>query len=405
MKKPLLILLVLALIGAGIFFYLREQSLRALPRVKILQDESGGYSLLVDGRPYVVKGASYHPIPIGKDYLYNFWSDPHETWKKDGRLMKAMGANTIRFYRLGKDPAEVKKIIRGLHRGYGIRALVGHYLGFMEWPPANYAQEGFRERVAQDVLEMVRLYKDEPGILAWVLGNENNYSFDLNVRSWSSDELDRIEDMQERNKAKARIYYSFVNDLAKKIKAVDPVRPVVMGVGEVKSLDIASEVARDIDIIGIIAFRGPTFGNLFRQVKQKFDRPVIMIEWGADRYNAFTDEEDEVTQAEFVKLQWKDIERNGAGGGGAGNALGGMVFEWNDEWWKANENLPHTWVMHDKAGQWSNSSYYYDYEVPGRQNMNEEWWGMVGLKPRRTEGGGDLREPKKAYHVLKELWS
>jgi len=32
-------------------------------------------------------------------------------------------------------------------------------------------------------------------------------------------------------------------------------------------------------VIGMLAYRGPGFGNLFRQVKQKFDLPIVMIEW------------------------------------------------------------------------------------------------------------------------------
>ena len=368
-------------------------------------DTTNGYRLLLDGKPYLIKGVCYNPIPIGKDYEYNFWADPGKPWLADGKLMKQMGVNTVRFYRVGKNPDEVKRVLDDLHGKFGIRVLMGSYLGFWNWPPPNYSEEAFTEKVRTEVLEMVRLYKDNPAILMWVLGNENNYSFDRNIQRWSSDAIDALPDAESQRKEKARIYYAFVNRLARDIKKIDSKHPVVMGAGEVSSLDLAKAECPDIDALGMIAYRGPTFGNLFRQVKQKFDLPVIMIEWGADSYNAYRREPDEESQADFIKLQWQDIERNTAGKKGAGNSLGGTLFEWNDEWWKGNENLPYTWSVQETAAHWFNASYYYDAEAAEHLNMNEEWWGIVALDPKNKVKGMDSRVPKKSYVVLKDLWT
>ena len=368
-------------------------------------DKQNGYQLLVDGKPYLIKGVCYSPIPIGKDYEYNFWGDLNKPWLTDGKLMKEMGVNTVRFYRTGKNPDEVLQVLNDLYRKYGIRSLVGSYLGFWNWPPPNYADDAFKENVRAEVLEMVRLYKDSPGVLMWVLGNENNYSFDQNVQRWSSDAIDELPDAESQRKEKARLYYAFVNSLARDIKKIDSKHPVMMGTGEVSSLDLAKPECPDIDVLGMIAYRGSSFGNLFRQVKQKFDLPVVMIEWGADSYNAFKRDPDEEAQADFLKLQWQDIERNAAGKKGAGNSLGGTLFEWTDEWWKGNENLPYTWSVQETAAHWFNASYYYDAEAAERLNMNEEWWGVVGLDPKNKAGGIDARVPKKSYSVLKNLWT
>ena len=88
-----------------------------------------------------------------------------------------------------------------------------------------------------------------------------------------------------------------------------------------------------------------------------------------------------------------------------GNSLGGTVFEWSDEWWKGNENLPNTWTIQDTAAHWNNASYYYDSDVPGGMNMNEEWWGIVALDPENKDNGMDARVPKKSYQVLQSLWA
>ena len=403
MKKAAIILLVAAILAGG-YFYIREAALSRVVAVTLEKDAQGS-RLLVDKKPFLVRGVCYSPIPIGKDYEYNYWGDASKPWITDGKWMQKMGVNTVRFYRVGKNPKEVRRVVDDLYRQFGIHSLLGTYLGFWNWPPPNYTDEEFKEKVRAEALEMVKLYKNSPGVLAWVLGNENNYSFDRDIQRWSSDAIDALPTPEEQRKEKARIYYSFVNGLAKEIKKIDPNHLVIMGVGETASLEVAKEVCPDVDALGMIAYRGPGFGNLFRQVKEKFDIPIVMTEWGADSYNAATREEDETNQADFLKLQWQDIERNTYGKKGAGNVLGVTLFEWTDEWWKGNENIPTTWSVQDTAGHWQNTSYHFDAYGADKLNMNEEWWGVVKLNPKRRAGGVNERIPKESYSVLKELWT
>ena len=51
-----------------------------------VQKSDDGYRLLVDGKPYVVRGVCYSPVPVGKDYEFNFWGDPGKPWLTDGKL-------------------------------------------------------------------------------------------------------------------------------------------------------------------------------------------------------------------------------------------------------------------------------------------------------------------------------
>ena len=64
------------------------------------------------------------------------------------------------------------------------------------------------------------------------------------------------------------------------------------------------------------------------------------------------------------------------------NAIGGFVFEWRDEWWKylQEENLD----TQDNNASWSNQAYLFDW-AEGKNNMNEEWFGIMAL------GTGQLR--------------
>ncbi len=81
----LAILLILAVV-TGI-------SCQPSPKVYIRKLKNSQYRLIVERKPYVVKGVCYSPIPIGKNYEYSWWNDPNKPWLVDGKLMKEMGVN------------------------------------------------------------------------------------------------------------------------------------------------------------------------------------------------------------------------------------------------------------------------------------------------------------------------
>jgi len=373
----------------GAFLGLASKPKTAASTVSIRRLKNGHYQLLVNRKPYLVRGVCYSPISIGYDYSYDFWSDPNKPWIADGELMYKMGINTVRFYRAGSNPQDVKTVVNDLYKLYGIRSIMGSWLGFWDYPGPFYADKYFQEKIKKEVLDMVNTYKDEPGILLWILGNENNYSFSGQINPWVM---------------RARIYYTFVNELAKEIKKIDPNHPVALGNGELISLDVANEVCPDIDLVACIIYRGKTFGNLFNSLKATFDRPILLSEFGADAYDAYKKKEDQNMQAFFLESQWRQIYSNLANSNdGAGNCLGGTMFEWTDEWWKSNECASDTWKMHDDHAGWSNGSYYFDIQAPGNKNMNEEWFGIVALSPE-LENGLNKRLPRKSYYVIREFW-
>ncbi len=377
---------------------------RVPARVEVVTLSNGHYQLIVDRKPYIIKGVCYSPVEIGDSQDNDFWSDPRKPWLVDGKLMKKMGVNTVRFYQSGDDADATRQVINDLYTQFGIRTIMGHWLGFWNYPAPFYADRDFRDEVKADVLRMVREYKNEPGILFWVLGNENNYSFSGRVNSWSSEEIDALDEPLAKIEARARIYYSFVNELAREIHAIDPLHPVALGNGELKTLNIASEVCQDIDLLACIIYRGKSFGNIFNNLKMVFDKPLVFIEFGCDAYNAYTNEEDQDSQAKFLKLQWQQIYANLANSAqGAGNCLGGTLFEWSDEWWKYHEYDSNSWSVHNTESEWSNGAYYFDIKVKGHKNMNEEWFGIVGLS-NELENGVNRRIPRKSYYVLRDLW-
>jgi len=128
---------------------------------------------------------------------------------------------------------------------------------------------------------------------------------------------------------------------------------------------------------------------LWEEVKEIAGKPVMITEYGCPSYaQGYTLEEAEEFQAEYLKNCWEDIYQNRAGFG-CGNALGGFLFEWLDEWWKAYEPS-----YHDKKGLFA-GPFLDGY-------MHEEWLGVC------SQGDGKhspfLRQLKKVYFVYKELW-
>lgn len=405
MKRKVVFLLCLAILAGGIAIWLYrscgDKKYLKGP-VKVIETDKG-WTLTVGGKPFFIKGVCYRYAPVGEGGKYDFFSSPERPWLVDGALMKKMGVNAVRIYEPSKNVTGTKMLIRDLFRKFGIKTALGSFLGFWDWPPANYADPAFREMLKEQYLDMVRTYKDEDGILFWIIGNENNYSFDWGVRDWTTPEIDLYRSPTERREGKARIYYKFINDIAKAVKKIDPKHPIVMGNGELLSIHIAKELCPDVDILGGIVYQGKTFGTYFERLKRLYGKPNVFIEFGADRYDAFKKEETEDWQAFFIKLQWLEIYKNRARGEGEGNSLGGFVFEWLDEWWKHSPEYKPGWKIHDTAGSWSNTAYYFDTKA--RNNMNEEWWGIVGLGTEHKRNGVEKRILKKAYYVLRTLWT
>jgi len=282
--------------------------------------------------------------------------------------------------------------------------ITNYFHSFWDYPCPRYGDEDFREKAKKKVLDMVNLYKDEEGVLLWILGNENNYSFSGRINPWSNEEIECEPDPAKQISMRAKIYYSFVNELAREIHKIDPNHPVALGNGELLWLDVANQVCPDIDLVACIIYRGKSFGNLFESLKNNFDRPVMLAEFGADSYDAYKNREDQDMQAYFLEQQWREIYKNlYAHKGGAGNCLGGTIFEWTDEWWKHYEYAAASWPVHDTGAGWSNGSYYFDIRVEDNMNMNEEWFGIVAIS-EELQNGINKRTPRESYYVLQELW-
>ena len=370
-----------------------------LPEIELLSDDSG-VRLQVDGEDFMVLGINWDYFPRGTTYNYNFWTEPDDLIKaaldREMGLARAMGVNAIRAY-VGITPEWVEYI----WENYGIWTVLNHALGRygvtvngVFEANTNYADPESRAVVLAEVEDMVEAFKDTPGVLMWLLGNENNYGL-----FWSSAET---EDMPEgeRDIGRARYLYSLVGDATELIKELDPTRPVAYANGDLQYIDLIAEEAGNLDVIGSNVYRGRSFNDFFEEVDEKLGMAVLFTEFGADVWNARSMREDQLMQTRFLLDQWQEIYEESAGKGGVGNSIGGLTFQWTDGWWKfgQEDNLD----VQDTNASWANNAYPDDY-VPGQNNMNEEWWGIVAKGPTDNEGLYELF-PRAAFYALRDVY-
>jgi beta-galactosidase len=171
--------------------------------------------------------------------------------------------------------------------------------------------------------------------------------------------------------------------------------------GDLQYLDLIATTCPSIDILGVNAYRGKTFGDLWQRAESTLHKPVLLIEFGCDAFNAVTSQEDQDAQAEWLRAQFLDMRDHAAGGkDGPRVCLGGTIFEFADEWWKFGQESQLD--VHNTEANWASAGYTFDF-VQGRNNMNEEWWGLCSIKKEQVDGLNP-RRPRKACDVIREVW-
>ncbi len=378
---------------------LSAQTLSA-QRVQVVSDASGS-RLQVDGKDFLVQGMNWDYFPIGTTYSYNFWGQSDAFIKtaldREMSLLKSMGVNAIRQYN-GVPP----KWVRYIYEQHGIFTVLNHPLGRYGYTVrgsyvqnTDYSDPDVRKALVAEVAALVEQFRGTPGVLMWLLGNENNYGL-----VWKSAETEQLP-VGERDAAKARYLYSLFGETIRAIKAIDTEHPVAMANGDLQYIDIIAEETKGLDVFGANVYRGISFGDLFQQVKTKLDIPVMFTEFGADAWNARELREDQQSQARYLLGQWEEIYLQTAGKGRVGNAIGGMTFQWSDGWWKVKQE--ERLDVHDTDAGWGNDAYGDDY-TPGENNMNEEWWGVVAKGPADFRGHFQLF-PRAAFYALQRAYA
>ncbi|TGV03701.1 glycoside hydrolase family 2 TIM barrel-domain containing protein [Flavivirga rizhaonensis] len=374
-------------------------------KVSVVSNDEG-MKLVVNGKDFMINGMNWDYFPIGTNYSYSLWKQSDAVIKAaldaEMGLLKNMGVNVIRQY-TGVQP----KWIQYIYENYGIYTMLNHSFGRYgltingAWVAVtDYRDPATQKLLISEVSQMAETYKNTPGLLLFLLGNENNYGL-----FWAGAETEDFPDEEDKKREvgekRGRPMYKLMNDAVLKMKSIDASHPVAICNGDLLFADIIAEECKDVDIYGVNMYRGKSFGDAFERVKNELNKPILFTEFGCDAFNAITNKEDQKMQAFFMVENWKEIYQNAAGLGKSGNSIGGFTFQFSDGWWKFGQtkNLD----VHDNNASWANGGYYLDLE-PGENNMNEEWFGICAKGPTNQRGLYDLY-PRAAYYALKEAHS
>jgi hypothetical protein len=326
-------------------------------------------ALVVHGEPFVARGVVYQPTPVGQDPtvndgIYTAYSDPRIR-RRDFPALKRLGANLIRIYQ----PRDLLPEFFQDALGAGLYLI----LGFEIDTRLDFTADWARRRVMDDFRQFIHTWRGQPSVLMWAIGNGGNGEL---RRTGHSDQLKAWHSLGD---ALAKVAHEEENGQG---------RPVIMVSSEIADIGVPALGSDDaampnLDLWGVNAYRGDTFGSLFDDLKTT--KPVLITEYGLDvrRRGAIADL-DQIPRAHGIVNLWNEIASR------PDKAVGGCLFEFSDEWWRVQPGRP-DW--HEWGGA--------RIEAFSDGVANLEWFGLYGVVP---SGGMDRLQQRPVVNYLMNAW-
>lgn len=256
-------------------------------QVRIAQ-EADGYRLLVDGAPFVIKGAG-----LGNGSM---------------ETLAARGGNALRTWRVDPDPQRQRALLDRAQRN-GLKVAVGIEFGNQRHG-FDYDDAAAVKQQLQRVLAQVRQSAAHPAVLMWVVGNELNLDY-TNPKVWNA-----------------------VGEIAEAIHAIDPDHPVTTTLAgfDKQLIDQLKTRAPALDLIAV-----QLYGDI-AALPQKLHEsgwrgPYVVTEWGptghwespTTRWGAPI-EDDSTRKALLLEQRYRSYIASDTRQG-----LGSFVFLWGDK--------------------------------------------------------------------------
>ncbi|WP_405929807.1 discoidin domain-containing protein [Streptomyces griseus] len=299
----------------------------------------GAWQLTVDGAPYTVKGLTWGPsVADAGQYMPD---------------VKSMGVNTIRTW--GTD-ATTKPLL-DTAASHGIKVIAGFWLQPGGGPGSggcvNYLTDtAYKNDMLAEFPKWVETYKDHEGVLMWNVGNESVLGLQ---NCYSGDELEQQRDA----------YTTFVNEIAKKIHAVDPNHPVTSTDAWTGAWPYYKKNAPDLDLYAVNSYDAVCDIRATWE-SGGYDKPYIVTEGGPagewevpDDANGVPDEPTDVAKAEGYQSAWDCVQ------GHPGVSLGATLFHYGTEY-----DFGGVWFNLLPAGQ-KRLSYYAVKEAYGADTSGD----------------------------------
>ena len=204
--------------------------LAAAPHVVRVTGAPGDWHLSVDGKPFIARGAGGGGSKA---------------------ILASLGANSFRTWGSDEMMAELDEGERN-----GLLVTLGHWLHSTEY--FTYEDREKNEEQTRKILERVRIGKDHPALLMWAIGNE-----------------------MESHRPHSRALWAYIDDLARRIKEIDPNHPVMTVLVEAwpEKMALIEELCPHLDLVGINSYAGaPSLPQRLRDCG--FTKPYMVTEFG-----------------------------------------------------------------------------------------------------------------------------
>jgi hypothetical protein len=388
------------------------------PRAVNTAFKASGRSILLDGKPFYVKGLAYSPAPIGKTVGdVPLLDDPLRNankpiWSRDLPRMVAMGANAIHVYNVvpvgfDRETGPITQFLNAAWNGGNKPVYVLMSVYFTGDQLLNAAQV---KLLAQKYHDLDKQYAKYPAVMGVIIGNEiGTPQLIANTAWWKN--------------------FNIVANAARKGFADGGAPGKLVTTSEADyNLAVVQQGEKNgaaVDVWGINIYRGRGVTNLYSQIRASTKKPVMLTEYGATaaRHLKLTNTYSFVNTPAGAGVcapvdpsgvqQKNDVRELSATGNpnmaglvdAASNVTkllysgykadkvvsGGFYFEWNDEWWKGNAATPEV-----HSGSIAFKNYYPSC------NDDQGWYGLNAVS--KGKGTLDVLTPRPALAAIRNIW-
>ena len=263
------------------------------------------WCLLVDGRPWTVKGVT--------------WGPPASEFAARAADLTDLGVNTIRTW--GTDAGS--RTLLDAAAAARMRVVAGFWLAPGGGPgsggcPDYVADSTYKADALKDITTWVTAYRDHPGVLMWDVGNESLLGM---AQCWSGTQLEAQRDA----------YAAFVNEAAVRIHSLDPKHPVTNTDAWTGAWDYLERNAPALDLYGLNTYGG-VCGTRQAWVAGGYDKPYLVTEGGPTGdwearpdVNGIPDQGTDRDNAAGYTTAWRCVQEH------PGVALGATLFNYGTE--------------------------------------------------------------------------
>jgi hypothetical protein len=386
------------------------------PRAANTAFKASGRSILLNGKPFFVKGVAYSPTPIGKTVgdlplLDDPLRDANKPiWSRDLPRMVAMGVNAIHVYNVpptgyDQQTGPITQFLNAAWNGGKSPVYVLMSVYFAGDALNNDAQAA---SIAKKYRALDKQYAKFPAVMGVTIGNE--IGTPQSSPAW----------WKNFNVVAKAARQGFADGGAPAKLVTTSEADYDLGV-----VQMGERYGAAVDVWGVNIYRGRTVTNLFTQIRTFTKKPVMLTEYGASaaRHVKLTNTYSWVATPAGLGVckpatpsgvqQANDVEQLPASGNpnmaglvdAAGNVAkslysgyaqdrvvsGGFYFEWNDEWWKGNPATP---AVH--SGNVAFKNYYPSC------NDDQGWYGLNADSKGR--GTVDVLTPRPALSAIQKIW-